>query len=102
MLSHYFQGWLQKKKRPQAQSHPGTYEDLKELIHKRLVDRLSQSQTKLKGLSGDTLRREVRLVIERLVDTENPSLDLPEREKLIKDVLNVTLGPAAPGSPWWA
>jgi hypothetical protein len=54
------------------------------------------------ALSGLTLRREVRLVIERLVDSEDPLLNLMEREQLIKDILNMALGEAKPRSPWWA
>jgi hypothetical protein len=95
-------GWFQKKKPAPAPLHTGTYEELKQFIHKRLVHVLSQAQTKVSGLTGDILRLEVRLVIERLVDTENPLLNLMEREQLIKEVLNMTLGPAGPGSPWWA
>jgi hypothetical protein len=95
-------GWFQKTKPAQAPLHTGKYEELKQLIHKRLVDLLSQSQAKVSELTGDTLRLEVRLVIERLVDTENPLLNLMEREQLIKDVLNMTLGPAGTEPPWWA
>jgi hypothetical protein len=77
-------------------------ERLAELIHKRLVDHLSQYQAEVSAMSGYTLRGEVRLVIERLVDTEDPPLNRMEREQLIKDVLNRTLGPAPAGAPWWA
>jgi pilus assembly protein CpaF len=43
-------------------------------------------------LAGDTLRREIRLVVERLCDTENPLLNRMERERLIDEVLDETFG----------
>jgi len=76
-----------------------SYDALKQLLHKKLVDVLSASQARVMALGDITLRREVRLVIERLLDIENPLLTLMEREQLIKDVLGMTLGEAAPGSP---
>lgn len=85
-----------------AEHAVGSYEHFRTLIHTKLLDRLSASQARVSGLCGLTLRLEVRLVIERLVDTENPPLAITEREQLIKDVLAITLGPAEPGSPWWA
>jgi hypothetical protein len=87
---------------PQAPPPTRTYDELKQFIHSKLVDRLSQMEARVTVLTGETLRSEVRLLIERLVDTENPPLKLGEREQLIKDVLAMTLGPAPPGSPWWA
>src|SRR5579884_3897779 len=46
-----------------------SYEGLKQLIHRKLVEKLDPST--VSRLAGNTLRLEVRLVIERLVDTEN-------------------------------
>jgi pilus assembly protein CpaF len=43
-------------------------------------------------LEGDTLRREIRLVVEHLCDTENPLLNRSERERLIEEVLDETFG----------
>lgn len=67
-----------------------SFEELKRLIHSKLVDKLDLS--KVSDLSGDTLRREIRLVVERLCDTENPLLSRMERERLIDEVLDETFG----------
>ncbi|MSR32527.1 MAG: CpaF family protein [Gemmataceae bacterium] len=66
------------------------FDELKQLIHSRLVDRLDLS--KVSELAGDSLRKEIRLVVERLCDTENPLLNRVERERLIDEVLDETLG----------
>src|SRR5262245_50350762 len=66
------------------------FEELKRLIHSKLVDKLDLSR--VSDLQGDTLRREIRLVVERLCDTENPLLNRMERERLIDEVLDETFG----------
>jgi pilus assembly protein CpaF len=66
------------------------FEELKRLIHSKLVDKLDLSR--LGDLQGDTLRREIRLVVEHLCDTENPLLNRSERERLIEEVLDETFG----------
>ena len=66
------------------------FESLKRLIHGKLVDKLDLSR--LGDLQGDTLRREIRLVVEHLCDTENPLLNRTERERLIEEVLDETFG----------
>ncbi len=71
------------------QSNKG-FEELKRIIHAKLVDKLDLS--KVSDLAGDTLRREIRLVVERLCDTENPLLNRMERERLIDEVLDETFG----------
>ena len=43
-------------------------------------------------LDNATLRREIRLVVEHLCDTENPLLNRSERERLIEEVLDETFG----------
>jgi pilus assembly protein CpaF len=48
--------------------------------------------SRVSDLQGDTLRREIRLVVERLCDTENPLLNRMERERLIDEVLDETFG----------
>src|SRR6202162_4010804 len=67
-----------------------SFEELKRLIHSKLVDKLDLSR--VSDLTGDTLRREIRLVVERLCDTENPLLNRMERERLIDEVLDETFG----------
>src|SRR5207237_4763803 len=66
------------------------FDELKRLIHGKLIDKLDLSR--VSDLAGDTLRREIRLVVERLCDTENPLLNRMERERLIDEVLDETFG----------
>jgi pilus assembly protein CpaF len=72
------------------QSSNKGFDELKRLIHGKLVDKLDLSR--VSDLAGDTLRREIRLVVERLCDTENPLLNRMERERLIDEVLDETFG----------
>jgi pilus assembly protein CpaF len=67
-----------------------SFDELKRIIHSKLVDKLDLSR--VSDLAGDTLRREIRLVVERLCDTENPLLNRVERERLIDEVLDETFG----------
>ncbi len=66
------------------------YETLKRRIHSKLVDKLDL--TKVGDLQGDVLRREIRLVVEHLCDTEDTLLNRSERDKLIDEVLDETFG----------
>ena len=66
------------------------FEELKRQIHSKLVERLDF--TRVRDLSSDAMRRDIRRVIEHLCDTENPLLNRIEREKLIEEVLDETLG----------
>ncbi|QDU64611.1 Putative conjugal transfer protein [Planctomycetes bacterium Pan216] len=66
------------------------FDELKQLIHSKLVDKLDLS--KVSDLDSDTLRREIRIVVEHLCDTENPLLNRMERQRLIDEVLNETFG----------
>ena len=43
-------------------------------------------------LQGDVLRREIRLVVEHLSDTEDTLLNRSELERLIEEVLDETIG----------
>ncbi|MGE3807949.1 MAG: CpaF family protein [Gemmataceae bacterium] len=67
-----------------------SFEELKRIIHSKLVEKVDLS--KIKELEQDSLRRELRLVVERLCDTENPLLNRMERERLIDEVLDEVLG----------
>lgn len=67
-----------------------SFDDLKTLIHGKLVDKLDLSR--LGDLEGDTLRREIRLVVEHLCDSESTLLNRSERERLIEEVLDETFG----------
>ena len=66
------------------------YENLKQRIHNKLVDKLDL--TKVGDLQGDVLRREIRLVVEHLCDTEGTMLNRNERDRLIEETLDETLG----------
>src|ERR1700744_6187662 len=66
------------------------FDELKRQIHSKLVERLDF--TRVKDLSSDAMRRDIRRVIEHLCDTENPLLNRIEREKLIEEILDETLG----------
>ena len=67
-----------------------TFEELKQRIHSKLVDKLDLSR--VGELEGDTLRREIRLVVEHLCDTEDTLLNRNERERLVSEVLDETFG----------
>src|SRR6266550_3054814 len=66
------------------------FDELKRQIHSKLVERLDFAR--VRDLSSDAMRRDIRRVIEHLCDTENPLLNRIEREKLIEEVLDETLG----------
>ncbi|HBO43346.1 MAG TPA: pilus assembly protein CpaF [Planctomycetaceae bacterium] len=66
------------------------YESLKQRIHGKLVDKLDLSR--IGELEGDVLRREIRLVVEHLCDTEETLLNRNERERLVDEVLDETFG----------
>src|SRR6266446_1628212 len=67
-----------------------SFEDLKRHIHGKLVEKLDF--TRVKDLASDALRKDIRRVIEHLCDTENPLLNRMERERLIEEILDETLG----------
>ena len=66
------------------------FENLKRRIHSKLVDKLDLN--KVGDLEGDTLRKEIRMVVEHLCDTEDTLLNRSERDKLIDEVLDETFG----------
>jgi pilus assembly protein CpaF len=73
-----------------VESKESSFEQLKQRIHSKLVDKLDLS--KVGELEGDVLRREIRLVVEHLCDTEDTLLNRQERERLIDEVLDETFG----------
>src|SRR3954469_741078 len=66
------------------------FENIKRRIHTKLVDKLDLSR--VGELEGDVLRREIRLVVEHLCDTEDTLLHRNERERLVEEVLDETFG----------
>jgi len=73
-----------------ADSKETNFEVLKQRIHAKLVDKLDLSR--IGELEGDVLRREIRLVVEHLCDTEDTLLNRNERDRLINEVLDETFG----------
>jgi len=71
-------------------SREADFENLKRRIHSKLVDKLDL--TRVGEMEGDTLRREIRLVVEHLCDSEESFLNRNERERLIDEVLDETFG----------
>ncbi len=66
------------------------FENLKRRIHGKLVEKLDMS--KVGELAGDVLRREIRMVVEHLCDTEGTLLNRTERDRLVEEVLDETFG----------
>jgi pilus assembly protein CpaF len=76
--------------RQSGESKETTLEELKQRIHGKLVDKLDL--TKVGELEGDVLRREIRMVVEHLCDSEDTLLNRAEREQLVTEVLDETFG----------
>jgi pilus assembly protein CpaF len=66
------------------------FEEIKERIHNRLVDKLDLNR--IDGVEGETLRREIRMIVEHLCDAEETLLNRQERERLIEEILDQALG----------
>jgi pilus assembly protein CpaF len=76
--------------RPGEKTSTSEFEALKRRIHTKLVDKLDLSR--VGELEGDVLRREIRLVVEHLCDTEDHLLNRNERDRLVEEVLDETFG----------
>jgi pilus assembly protein CpaF len=72
------------------QSKQEEFENIKRRIHQRLVDKLDLSR--VGDLKGESFRREIRLVVEHLCDSENTYLNRSERDRVVEEVLDETLG----------
>jgi pilus assembly protein CpaF len=72
------------------QSKQAEFENIKRRIHQRLVDKLDLSR--VSDLKGESFRREIRMVVEHLCDSENSYLNRSERDHLVEEVLDETLG----------
>jgi pilus assembly protein CpaF len=72
------------------QSKQVEFENIKRRIHQRLVDKLDLSR--VSDLKGESFRREIRTVVEQLCDGENTYLNRSERDRLVEEVLDETLG----------
>ena len=66
------------------------FEELEQAHPRQAVNKLDLSR--VGDLDADTLRREIRLVVEHLYDTEDTLLNRNERDRLVNEVLDETLG----------
>ena len=76
--------------RTSDQSKQEEFEIIKRRMHQRLVDKIDLSR--VGDLKGESFRREIRLVVEHLCDSENTLLNRSERDKLVDEVLDETFG----------
>lgn len=72
------------------------FQELKQRIHRRLIERIDVS--KLELLGNGNLSREIGSIIENLIANEEVPLNQAEKEKLLIDIQNETfgLGPLEP------
>ncbi len=72
------------------------FQEIKFTLHRRLLDRINLEA--LSSIVGDRARVEIRAAVARLVEEENPPLNLVEKEHLIEEVLDEVfgLGPLEP------
>lgn len=63
---------------------------LKQRIHQKLIGKLDLAR--VGDLAGDVLRREIRVVVEHLCDSENNLMNRLERDRLVEEVLDETFG----------
>ncbi|MCP4887684.1 MAG: CpaF family protein [Rubripirellula sp.] len=71
-------------------SRQDQFEEVKRRIHGKLVDKLDLSR--VGDLKGDTLKREIRVVVEHLCDQEETLLNRQERERIVDEVIDEVLG----------
>ena len=76
--------------RTTEQSKQVEIEIIKRRMHQRLVDKIDLSR--VGDLKGESFRREIRQVVEHLCDSENTFLNRSERDKIVEEVLDETLG----------
>lgn len=66
------------------------YEQLKQRIHQKLIGKLDLSR--VTDLENENMKREVRVVVERLCDGENNFLNRSERDRLVEEVMDEVFG----------
>ncbi|QEG41779.1 CpaF family protein [Roseimaritima ulvae] len=71
-------------------SRQDKFEEIKSRIHGKLVDKLDLSR--VGDMKGDTLKREIRMVVEHLCDAEDTLLNRQERDRIVEEVLDETFG----------
>ncbi|MEZ6095500.1 MAG: CpaF family protein [Pirellulaceae bacterium] len=71
-------------------SKSNEFDVLKQKIHQKLIGKLDLGR--VGELQGDVLRKEIRVVVEHLCDSENNLMNRLERDRLIDEVLDETFG----------
>jgi len=66
------------------------YQELKGRIHDKLLDMMDLSM--LDSVDNSVLKREIRVLVDRILATESVPLNLSEKKKLVKEVQNEVLG----------
>ena len=66
------------------------FEQVKQRIHAKLIGKLDLSR--VGNLEGDVLKREIRLVIEQLCELEENLMNRTERDRLVEEIMDETLG----------
>ena len=67
-----------------------SYQELKTGIHQKLIDRLDV--TAIAQMDREAVAHEIRLVVEALLSAEKTPLSRQERERIIEEVQNETMG----------
>src|SRR5436190_23513504 len=72
------------------------YQDLKFALHRKLLDRVNLET--ISTMASDRVRGEIRSAVSTLVEEERTPLTLPERDRVIEEVLDEVfgLGPLEP------
>lgn len=78
------------------QSYSPEYQELKFKLHRQLLDRINLET--LSTLENKRAAAEVRVVVAKLVEEDNPPLNLAEKDRIIEEVLDEVfgLGPLEP------
>jgi pilus assembly protein CpaF len=66
------------------------YQELKSRVHHKLIDKLDLKT--IDTISRDQLRAQVKVALEQLLSTETLPLSRGDRERLVEEVVNETLG----------
>jgi pilus assembly protein CpaF len=84
--------------RPLARPGSGAdrWSEIKSQVHQKLLNSLTAEQ--LKGLNKDSMRGQIGAVVEKLILDEAVPMTMPEREKVIEEILDEVfgLGPLEP------
>jgi pilus assembly protein CpaF len=85
-----------KRKSPRAVRAGDSFQDLKTRIHRKLIERLDPDL--LENVERETLKEQIRPILESLLAEEGVFLSLDDRERLIREINNETfaLGPIEP------